>query len=328
MRTYEISVIIPVYNTQPYLKRCIESILSQTHQDFEIILIDDGSTDKSAGICDEYATQYENISVIHNDNQGPAASREEGVKRAGGSLIMFVDSDDWLHEKILEKLYIGMMEANADIVCCTHQDIYKNKKREYPCDIKDDYLDCVTSIEIMEQIHKTRNVPTGPVAKLYKKALFEQVDFRNDVTIGEDYSMLIQLAENAKKIRILKEVLYYRQMRGDNLSHSGYTKRHEGALYNYMQIRNKLIEKYPELSKDITGYHIEYEMAVITAMCRSNVYDRKIIFQLRKDLKEHLRIVLANVKITSYIKISAVMIVYIPHLFIILFRLLHKVTGR
>ena len=91
-----ISIVIPVYNAERYLDDCIQSVLNQTYNYTEIVLVDDGSKDKSAAICDSYANNYENIKVLHNDNQGPAASRKFGIERSNGSLVMFIDADDWI----------------------------------------------------------------------------------------------------------------------------------------------------------------------------------------------------------------------------------------
>ena len=101
----KISVIIPVYNTELYIARCIDSVLKQTYENWELILVDDGSGDKSGTICDDYAKEDSRIKVIHNQNHGPAASRDLGVKEAIGELIMFVDSDDWLDEKMLQIMH-------------------------------------------------------------------------------------------------------------------------------------------------------------------------------------------------------------------------------
>lgn len=327
-KLYEISIIVPIYNTERYLDRCLKSIVEQTYQNFELILINDGSTDGSGSICDRYADQYDNICAVHNQNQGPAASREEGIKRATGSLIMFVDSDDWLDLSLLSKLYQAIQESDADIVCCQHADIYQHKRKDYICEIEGESLDVRSVFKIMEQIHKYRNLTVSPIARLMRKDLFVNIDFHHDITLGEDYSMIIQLVENANKIRILKEVLYFRQMRDDNLSHSGYTERRKGVFDNYMKFRLELIDKYPTLRVDIIGYHIEYELAVITAMCRNNTYDDEVIAKLVKDLRENLRLVLVNQKIPKSIKMSVVLIAYMPKLFIFLFRILHKMTGR
>lgn len=113
----KISVIVPVYNVEDYLDRCLSSILEQTFSDFEILLIDDGSTDSSGAICDDYATKYTNITVIHKENKGLSDTRNVGIKNAKGEYIFFIDSDDFIIPKCLEILYYNATKNKADLSC-------------------------------------------------------------------------------------------------------------------------------------------------------------------------------------------------------------------
>ena len=116
-----ISVIVPVYNVEKYLSRCIDSILNQTYKDYEIILIDDGSKDSSGKICDEYAKNHNNISVIHTKNRGLSAARNTGTENSHGEYITFVDSDDLISNSFLSDLYTLIVNNNADISLCNFQ---------------------------------------------------------------------------------------------------------------------------------------------------------------------------------------------------------------
>ena len=113
-----ISVIVPVYNVEKYLNKCIDSILNQTFKQVEIILVDDGSTDNSPIICDEYCSRYENIKVIHKENNRVSAARNEGIKIAIGKYIALVDSDDWIEPNMLEEMYNKAEEFQTDITMC------------------------------------------------------------------------------------------------------------------------------------------------------------------------------------------------------------------
>lgn len=322
-----ISVIIPVYNTEKYLSLCIDSVISQTYSDFEVILVDDGSTDNSGAICDSYAERYDYISVYHNTNSGPAASRRLGVEKAKGAYISFIDSDDWVENDFLQTLYDEANKNNADFVTAFYTDVYNNGKK---VDCPNSLLDSRTikGTDFIHEIHGTRNITTGPYPKLIKKSLFEDIDYHEDVTIGEDYCMVLQLMEKAQGIRMLKKHMYFRRMHGGNISRQGYTERHKRALDNYIQVRNELISKYPEYEIEIKGYHIEYELAVITAMCRNKNYDKQVTTKLSKDLRENMEDILNKCDIPLYYKICCIMIGYVPLLFIFLFRILHVVTGR
>lgn len=323
-----ISIIIPVYNAERYLDDCIQSVLNQTYNYTEIVLVDDGSKDKSAAICDSYANNYENIKVLHNDNQGPAASRKYGIESSNGSLVMFIDADDWIECDMLEVMARELNLSEADIVTCFYADVYNNGKRVVHQTFQESAMECNTFSESIYEIHGTRFMDTGPWAKLYKKDLFRNVDFREHITIGEDYTMLLQVLHNASKVRMLNQVFYNRRIYGGNISRSGFTQRHKLALDNYLTVRTGLIRIFPEYKTEILGYHIEYEMAVITAMCRNRNFDKEVIRKLRNDLILNKREIIFQCKMPLYMKICAVMIAYTPRLFCNCFMLISRLTGR
>lgn len=125
----KISVIVCVYNTKEYLPRCLDSLLSQTFNDFEILLMDDGSIDGCAEICDSYAKQDSRFRVFHNENHGVAWERQHGINLSGGAYSIHVDSDDWVESTMLEKLYDKAIETNADVVICDYYEDKSGKTR-------------------------------------------------------------------------------------------------------------------------------------------------------------------------------------------------------
>lgn len=127
MEKERISVIVAVYNVEKYLSKCIESILNQTYKNLEIILIDDGSSDKSGDICDSYAKQDSRIKVIHRENKGIAYTRNEGLDTAKGDYITFVDSDDYIHPQMYELMMRKLREQNADVVACDYLELPENE---------------------------------------------------------------------------------------------------------------------------------------------------------------------------------------------------------
>lgn len=124
----KVSVIVPVYKAEKYLRRCVDSILAQTFTDFEVLLIDDGSPDRSGEICDEYANNYSQIRVFHKENGGVSSARQCGIDNAQGEYTIHVDPDDWIESNMLEELYIKAKKKNADIVICDFYFEYKNRQ--------------------------------------------------------------------------------------------------------------------------------------------------------------------------------------------------------
>lgn len=324
----QVSIVIPMYNVQNYIGKCLESILGQNYHDYEVILVNDGSTDGTQKICEKYIEQHQQFKLIQTKNQGPAAARKAGVKRAQGKYIMFLDADDWLDCNMLY-ITVAVAEAQkADMICTGHKEV--NTKGHVKAIASQDKTEIVLTqrCQMMHHLHGTRILDSGPWAKLICRELFEGIDFCEHVTIGEDYFMVVQLLEKSQKVILYQETLYNRCIRSTSISRSGYTERHKKAFGEYMKWRRYLVEKYPELTEEITSYHLEYELAVITAMCRNQRYDKTTIRALSKDLREHLLTLLHCAKTPLSMKGSSVLIAYCPVLFIILFRILHVITGR
>lgn len=324
----QISAIIPVYNAEKYLENCIESILNQSYQDFELILVDDGSTDGSGKICDKYVFKDARIKAIHTKNRGPAAARRTGIEKAEGEFVTFVDADDWLERGMFVFAMEKLTERRVDIICMGHKEVdMHGDSRVTVSGYLEEQL-VTQKPEMMRHLHGTRLIDSGPWAKLIKRDLFDGIDFCETVTIGEDYFMVLQLLEKANQIIICADALYDRCIRSTSISRSGYSKRHRMAFEQYMKWRTYLLDRYPELREEIIGYHTEYEMAVITAMCRNKQYDRNVIGRLKRDLRVNRKIVLKCSKTPVYMRGSALMIAYCPVLFIIIFRMIHILTGR
>ncbi len=324
----QISVVIPVYNAGKYLNKCIDSILRQTYQDFEIILVDDGSKDDSGSICDAYKDKDERISAVHTENRGPAAARRTGVEIARGEYIVFADADDWIDKDMLSAMMLEIQTSCADIVCFMLKEVDEQGNVLSIKHVETERLEMTTRLQMMRNLHGTRLIDSGPCAKMMARILFENIDYCENVTIGEDYFMVLQIIERASKVVFCKKPMYNRCMRTTSISRSGYSERHKQAFERYMDWRMYLLDRYPELATDIISYHLEYEMAVITAMCRNRKYDRNVIRRLVGDLRRHRNIIVRCDKTPLYMKVSAVMIAYCYPLFIIIFRIIHLLTGR
>ena len=203
---HKISVVVPVYNVEKYLDRCVESILVQTFQDFELILVDDGSPDNCPQMCDNWAERDSRIRVIHKENGGLPDARNYGINAACGEYITFVDSDDWVEKEFLETLYQGMIQNNADVVQCNYQQVYGEKKiercfapRELDEEAIQDHLIVGMANDKLEIMSNTR------WNKLYRAELVKKAINLCDVAIsmGEDYLMNFAVFGYCKKIVIL-----------------------------------------------------------------------------------------------------------------------------
>ena len=323
----EISVIIPVYNTAQYLKKCVDSVLSQTFQNMEILLVEDGSPDSAAQICDQYEKQEKRIHVIHQQNSGLAISRRNGLRAAQGKYVMFLDSDDWIDSEMLSALYERIESRQADVVCSQFRRVTDGgmpggeKKRfsEIVCDDRK---------EMVYHLHVTRYISTSAVTKLIRRELLEMVEFPDNLAIGEEHDMVSQLIWKASRIVITDNVYYNYYMRSSSISHSGYNPKYANSLARYMQIESSFEQMFPEYRVYLRGFYAEFEMALITAMCRNRVYDWKVIKKLRQHLRIQVKDICGSGTTPLYLKCSAVMIIYFPRVFLFLFRGIHLLTGR
>lgn len=237
-----ISVIVPIYNVADYLEECIRSITGQTYPHLEIILVDDGSTDRCGQICDRFAEHDSRIQVVHQPNRGLSAARNAGLERANGSFISFIDSDDYLdarfHETLLQPL---LKHPDIGITACQSYKVEKGKTAPMPSAYSISlptllsYRDCCEKA-ILSQI----NVCVWN--KLYRAHLLKEVQFREG-RIVEDVLFMADLSEVVKKHRanlyILPERLYFYRIRPGSISHN-----EEPLLIEALRCRKEILEKF------------------------------------------------------------------------------------
>lgn len=201
-----VSVIVPVYNAEEYLDRCMKSLLGQTLSNIEIILVDDGSTDRSGVICERYARQDSRISVFHQPNSGVAAARQRGVDMAQGIFSIHVDPDDWVELTMLEELYAKAVECQADMVICNFVAVYPKKSKPSTQRLGNDLSPkaCLNNL-LQNKMHGSL------CTKLIRTELYRKFDIRFVVGLNycEDYLVCAKLFLHDIKVEYLNKALYY-----------------------------------------------------------------------------------------------------------------------
>ena len=208
-----ISIIVPVYNAEKYLCECIDSILFQTHKNFELILVDDGSPDNSGEICDEYATRDERIKVIHKENGGVSSARNLGIEVSNGEYITFIDSDDFVDEKYLELMHNRILETNSDMCFCHFDRFDETSFVEYKEKIPDK-MDVNFSdpdfVEFACRFFKLKNNVFGSSCRvLYKRSCIENVRFNPKIKISEDLVFVLNAMFNSNAFSSISNVFYH-----------------------------------------------------------------------------------------------------------------------
>ena len=218
---YLISVVIPVYNVEKYLERCIDSVINQTYKKLEIILIDDGSEDSSGKICDIYSKKDSRIHTYHIKNEGPAKARNYGIEKSRGDYITFVDSDDWIENIMYEKLLKLALEHRTKITgCATMTDFENGTSRNTFSERTSGIIDGKTCN--LDILYQTKNACGAMYNKLYKRELFEKVRFP-DVMNLEDYVVSTQLYNKVDRIYFCNLPMYHYNFRQGSLSKSSFS---------------------------------------------------------------------------------------------------------
>ncbi|MGT2968444.1 MULTISPECIES: SP_1767 family glycosyltransferase [Streptococcus] len=225
MESEMISIIVPVYNVEPYIKRCLDSLLKQTYTDFELLLINDGSTDSSALICEEYARKDKRIRVVHQENAGPSAARNRGIELAQGRYITFVDSDDFVEADYLENLHTALIKNEADISICNFNSFNEERQSFLFSITQEMYFEQTYTVEEwLNQENTAKNnlylTFTFSPLKLFKRELFEGIVFPVG-RLREDDATIYKLYLKARKIAFINQGAYYYSQRSEGLSRNG-----------------------------------------------------------------------------------------------------------
>ncbi|NHM29266.1 glycosyltransferase family 2 protein [Neobacillus terrae] len=264
----KISVVIPVYNVESYLHRCVDSILNQTFQDFEIILINDDSKDNSGQICDEYAQKDKRIKVIHKKNARVSAARNDGIKTAKGKYLSFIDSDDWIEPEMYQEMINKAEQLNLDFIMCDYKkkSIYYEDKRTQPIragyyskdDIKNELFPCLIMFENIEYPPTISNcVCLINLKFLLKNNLF----YEEDIYYDEDSIFGSKIMYHATNFYYLKNHHYYNYFNNPKSTTNTYS---EKRWNSFLEINERLKIYFGETSEFDFSRQIKINMLYLT----------------------------------------------------------------
>ena len=244
-----ITVIIPVYNVEPYIRRCLDSVISQTYTDLEILLVDDGSTDLSGTICDEYAISDERIKVIHKENGGLSDARNVAIEQMKGTYVTFIDSDDWVSPRYVELMYRAIIKYGSDVVFCDH---IRGSDPQYSFPTSEPvHAVTYSSEESLSRWHgEYKDIETFAWGKLYKRELFLDHDIRYPKGYYyEDTIVTHRLCAYANTVTYISPKLYYYYQRSGSIMNSFSVKqmkwfRTHSYREAYWRLYSKVIKYY------------------------------------------------------------------------------------
>ncbi|MHA3042554.1 glycosyltransferase family 2 protein [Streptococcus sp. 517s] len=310
----KISVIVPVYNVEAYLERCVESILQQTYAHFELILINDGSTDSSGQICDHLASQYENIKVHHIENAGVSNARNMGIQLATGSWVTFIDSDDFVTQDYLATLASAVEGLNVGFVIAPLHHIKNGIVTDLPP--HSGKTELWSTEETMKELLMTTRTSFFPVAKLFKRDLLADEKFNTNYHLAEDALFLTELLLKTRcsSVFIDKPVYYYDHREGS--ATTSVNQHVFDTIEVYKQIIAQVSQVFPNLkyelkNRECWSYITVYDKIIFTS--REEYQKEKV--ELRTWIVQHRREIWKDAYFTTFRKVAILSLVISPWLY-------------
>ena len=310
----KISVIVPVYNVETYLERCVESILHQTYTNFELILINDGSTDSSGQICDQLAHQYENIKVYHIENAGVSNARNIGIQLATGVWITFVDSDDFVTKDYLATLASAVEGGNVGFVIAPLHHIKNGIVTDLPP--YSGRKELWSTEETMKELLMTTKTSFFPVAKLFKRDLLVDEKFNTDYHLAEDALFLTELLLKTRcsSVFIDKPIYYYDHREGS--ATTSVNRYVFDTIEVYKNIIAQVSQAFPNLkyelkNRECWSYITVYDKIIFTS---SEQYQKEKV-ELRTWIIQHRHEIWKDTYFTTFRKIAVLSLVFSPWIY-------------
>lgn len=300
-----ISIIIPAYNTEKYIAECINSVLHQTYQNFEAIIIDDGSIDDTGRIIDEFGANEKRIISLHQKNEGVSAARNNGLKIAKGKYITFMDSDDYVDPEWLEKRLINMKIYDADMCMCGCDYVRKDPectKKIHSAQKAFDEKTFTLKLCYMEDVFPDYEI-TSVCGTLFKREIIDGILFNKQVSIGEDFLFKFEALQRAKKIVCIENKLYKYRIHKTSTMRNGYSKKKTRTIDAF----EAFISEHQDMVKDIkvalVSRFVNIAIVILMMIPIGDMYmdDRKRIIEFIDKYKKE---VLKNKKGRKKVKIS------------------------
>ncbi len=286
-----ISVIVPVYNVEPYLERCVESIRNQSYKNLEIILVDDGSPDNCGKMCDEFAEKDSRIRTVHRKNGGQSAARNSGLSIAKGDYIGFVDSDDYIEEDMYEVLFGALKSTSAQMAVCDYRVVNESGaysgKKSFSGRVSVYEGDSAYDIIIPTLNNSVWN-------KLYKKECIKGLTFPEGQIHGEDFIFVLESLKNVERIAVADEGKYYYLQRSDSITGKVFSEKKLDEIKSKDRILEIIGESFPSYTDIAKKWCFKARMNVIRAILK-NGFEKRYC-EAVTECKAYVKSNFANVK--------------------------------
>ena len=326
----DISVIIPIFNVEKYLRRCLNSVLRQENVSLEIILVDDGSTDSSGSICEEYAARYTNIKCIHIKNSGPSTAKNFGYDVATGDYVAFIDSDDEIKSEMFSTMLEFGLKHNADIVCCNYIQVDEDGNISHTNYTDKGYV--LTQDEALKAILIKDKIFSQCWTKIYKRQTMHENGVRNTegLKTEEDFIYNIQAFACSKTVCIVDKPLYIYTHRLKSLS-KDYYRDHISQYIDNRILRLEMVDKiiceqFPHLKKYSTYHCIFYYNELIGRLCLfPNMYHDSRVKKVFCYIKNNYDVLMTHHNKLGFSKIGVLLIKFLPKVLYLHYRRLKSI---
>lgn len=279
---FKISVVIPVYNSENYLRACVDSILAQTLKEVEIILVDDGSTDQSATICDEYASKNPNVKVIHQKNSGPAIARNNGIQHAEGEYIGFVDSDDYIAPEMCEDLYNIASLNNIDIVTCGYNIVQGEKIVPKSIPLEPECIFDETEIKKILSKANEKHLLWFPWKSIYRTEIVHKnnILFPN-LNNGEETIFILESLLNSKSMYYRDKPYYNYVQTPDSLTRVKYKENYIERLETLYRLKLETYKRYKFSGYEADTYKYTMEHTLPLLLSNEMAHKASIVEKIK-----------------------------------------------
>ncbi|WP_289129529.1 glycosyltransferase [uncultured Clostridium sp.] len=310
----KISVIVPIYNVEKYIHRAIDSILTQSLTEFELILINDGSQDRCGEICNEYAQKDSRIKVIHKNNGGVSSARNVGIENSSGQYIGFVDPDDYIDKEMYEKLYNSIKKEDSEIAISSFSYIINGK--EEPQDISNKKLIFNKNEAINNYFNNTYPFNYSFLCnKLFKKELFDGIRLNTKILVQEDTEIMIKLYNKSNRVSYIGEPLYFYELRNGSATSNKISRGKITTEQAFLQVFNYTKENLPQFKSKALLKYISCFFNIIIEIIKNYDEYQDEYYKLIKKLKLRYKEVISNQQIPLKYKIHSSLLLFSPKLY-------------
>ena len=317
-----VSIITPVYNSQSYLSPCVDSILSQSYGNIELLLIDDGSSDASGSICDSYAKKDTRVKVIHQANSGVSAARNRGLATASGDYILFVDSDDTIHSTMVAELLEKAIDSETVVICS----ITSHTHELGSCG---NFTNTLQHKDAILELLYMKTFDNGPCAKLIPAKLAGSATFNPKIAFAEDLDYIYHVLQRSDRVVFTnKRLYYYRKTPGSAINKPFSEKRMSGLSITENILQGALRNGDKEASKAARFRHFMEAFYILTSIGRPLAGNRKFYDSALKELNRYKWQVATDPLVSNKYTFLALMCLVSPRLSVVVADMLRKQRGH